>query len=369
MPHTIQELHQMQELPLAAKVRMTQMRIQQWVLTYGQDGVYISFSGGKDSTVLLHMARQLYPGLQAVYVDTGLEYPEIREFVKTFPNVEWLRPTMNFREVIETYGFPLISKDVSEVVAGARHYVRSTAPQASDKPNYRYHYEKIMGEGEYRKPTRRMKRLMGVLPGNVEGKRSAFNCEKYKFFLDAPFEISARCCYVMKKSPAHRYQHQTGRHPMTAQMATESRLRTQQWLKNGCNGFEMKEPISNPMSFWTEQDVLEYIVANDLPICSVYGKIVATNIDDLLEAEQDELTENDVRRGVVLKTTGCQRTGCMFCGYGCHLEKPEDARFARMRETHPKQYDYMLNKLTNSGVTYKEAIDWTNEHGNLHILY
>ena len=78
----------------------------------------------------------------------------------------------------------------------------------------------------------------------------------------------------MKKSPTHTYSRKTGRKPMTAQMASESRLRTQQWLKNGCNGFDMKNPISNPMSFWTEQDVLLYIRENNLPICSVYGDIV-----------------------------------------------------------------------------------------------
>ena len=72
----------MQSLPLSAKVRMTETRIRAWVDEYGEDGVYISFSGGKDSTVLLHIVRNLYPSIKAVFVDTGLEYPEVREFVK-----------------------------------------------------------------------------------------------------------------------------------------------------------------------------------------------------------------------------------------------------------------------------------------------
>lgn len=63
--------------------------------------------------------------------------------------------------------------------------------------------------------------------------------------------------------------------PMTAQMASESRLRTTNWLKNGCNGFDMKSPISNPMSFWTEQDVLEYIFNSHIPIADVYGEVTA----------------------------------------------------------------------------------------------
>ena len=85
--HTIGDLHQMQSLPLSAKIRMTEYRIHQWVECYGEDGVYVSFSGGKDSTVLLTIARNLYPDISAAYVDTGLEYPEIREFVRSVPNV------------------------------------------------------------------------------------------------------------------------------------------------------------------------------------------------------------------------------------------------------------------------------------------
>lgn len=94
--HEMWELQQMQSLPLNMKIRMTQERIRQWVNEFGEDGVYVSFSGGKDSTVLLDIVRKMYPNIKAVFVDTGLEFPEIREFVKTFDNVEWLRPKKNF---------------------------------------------------------------------------------------------------------------------------------------------------------------------------------------------------------------------------------------------------------------------------------
>ena len=67
--HTISDLYQMQSLPLSAKIRMTEYRIREWVEHYGDDGVYISFSGGKDSTVLMDIARKMYPGIGAVYVD------------------------------------------------------------------------------------------------------------------------------------------------------------------------------------------------------------------------------------------------------------------------------------------------------------
>ena len=123
--HTIQELKIRQALPLDIKIRMTEQRIREWVSEFGIDGVYVSFSGGKDSTVLLHIARQIYPDIKAVFVDTGLEYPEIRQFVKGFDNVDWIKPKMNFKQVIEKYGYPFISKEVSECVQGARKYLRS----------------------------------------------------------------------------------------------------------------------------------------------------------------------------------------------------------------------------------------------------
>lgn len=128
---TIQDLWQLQGLPLNLKIRMTKDRIRQWIQTYGEDGVYVSFSGGKDSTVLLHLVREMYPNVRAVFVDTGLEYPEIRQFVKTFDNVDWVKPKMNFKAVIQKYGYPFISKEVSECVYGARRYLTSVLEQAS----------------------------------------------------------------------------------------------------------------------------------------------------------------------------------------------------------------------------------------------
>ena len=188
-----------------------------------------------------------------------------------------------------------------------------------------------------------------------------YDKSRYNFFLDAPFEISDRCCKVMKKAPLHDYVKKTGRMPITAQMAEESRLRTSKWIKNGCNGFHLKNPISNPMSFWTEQDVLQYIKERNLPICSVYGQVVE-DFDAMGQVKgQISLLQNKP----ILKTTGCKRTGCMLCGFGCHLEKSPN-RFELLKETHPKMYN-LLDVVKNNGVTFREAIEWTNEHGNLDI--
>ena len=428
--HTLEELQQWQSLPLSIKIRMTEERIRDWVREYGEDGVYVSFSGGKDSTVLLDIVRKLYPNVKAVFVDTGLEYPEIREFVRGFANVDWLKPKMTFKQVIKKYGYPFISKEVSDCVYGARKYLtslarreeslqtdrqtdRQTVPNHNymadilgidrriDKgnPSYTaikmgnipseiahinhlksaicgekhiYNYECDRVFGTVKKEPARLKKLLGKLEHKEKGvitneKSSMYDRSKYMFFLDAKFEISHMCCNVMKKSPVHAYSRKTGRMPMTAVMASESKMRTQKWLQNGCNGFNLKSPISNPMAFWTEQDVLLYIKENNLPIADVYGEIVIDyEGEGQLEGQMDlGIFEKDRR---LLKTTGCDRTGCMFCGFGCHLEKSPN-RFERMKETHPKQYDYIMRPKEQGGLNYKEVIDWINEHGNMNIKY
>ena len=305
MKHTIDDLRQMQSLPLSAKILMTKNRIRDWY-EYFDGQVYVSFSGGKDSTVLLHIARELYPDIEAVFVNTGLEYPEIRKLVKTFDNVTILRPKMRFDEVIRKYGYPLISKSVANCVRGAK-----------------------LGQQS------RINLLNGK---NVDGsdRKSKFSKAKYKPLLNVDFEISDMCCDVMKKKPSYDFQKRTGKKPIIATMAQESMLREKNWYKSGCNAFDNKHPQSAPMSFWTEQDVLQYIKENKIPISSVYGEVVYKDEDGFMY--QDSIC------GGKLCTTGCARTGCIFCAFGAHLDERDGgrSRFERLKETHPKQYEYCI---------------------------
>ena len=105
MSITKQELIMLQSLPLDIKIMKTKRRICEWIDFYGENGVYVSFSGGKDSIVLLDLVRQVKPNIPAVFIDTGLEYPETKEFVNSIDNVTILRPKMSFKQVIDDYGF------------------------------------------------------------------------------------------------------------------------------------------------------------------------------------------------------------------------------------------------------------------------
>lgn len=288
-------LKQRQSLPLHLKIELSKNRIKQFYDHF--DGkVYVSFSGGKDSTVLLHLVRSLYPDVPAVFVDTGLEYPEVKEFVKSKDNIIILRPEFPFNKVIEQYGYPVISKEVAKFIEDNRR-----------NPNG-YTAKKFDSNSDY-----------------VKKYGSRYDLSKWKFLRDSDIKISAECCNVMKKKPAKKFEKETGLKPFIATMAAESNLRKQEYIKKGCNSFDVKRPASTPLGFWTEQDILKYLVEFDVPYCPVYGEILQDNSGKYY-------------------TTRAKRTGCMFCMFGVHTEKSPN-KFELMRETHPKLHDYCINKL------------------------
>lgn len=314
--YELEDLRQRQALPLECKLSMSTIRIRDWIREFGINGVYVSFSGGKDSTVLLDIVRKVQPNTQAVFIDTGLEYPEIRDFVKTIDNVVWLKPKMNFRKVIQTYGYPLFSKNVAHNVSVAKRN-----PNGNVKKN--------------------------VFSPDKQGPYAMY---KWSFMLDenAP-NISEKCCDIMKKAPAHQYQKETGRVPFIGTLAEESRFRLDNWLKYGCNAFELKKPSSQPLSFWTEQDILQYISENQLPYSKAYGEI-----------------KKDCQGRFY--TTGANRTGCMFCGFGLHLEK-EPNRLQRDKNMYPNIYQYEMKSINDGGLGLKQVLDWVNKNSELYIPY
>ena len=223
---------QLLALDLQDKEILSYEKIDQWYTAWGGK-CYVSFSGGKDSTVLAYLVARYLSSfrtppwlLTLVFVNTGLEYPEIQKFVNTyadwlrreFPRVTIelvrLRPKMNIRQVVTKYGYSIVSKEIADCIADAKRNPDGL----------------------------RMKRLRGEAIRR-DGKPSAYNCEKWEFLLYAPFGISAKCCSVMKKSPLKTYAHQADLQAMGATMAAESRLRMTYWLKTGCNAFDGKRPI------------------------------------------------------------------------------------------------------------------------------
>ena len=324
LPH---DLKQMQSLPLEAKIIMTQQRIRQWY-DYWDGMVYVSCSGGKDSTVLKHIVDGMYDDVPSLFVNTGLEYPEIQRFAMSQPNVITVRPEMRFDQVLKTYGYPVLSKELSLYIKQCQN------PTERNATTRRLRIEGIRSDGK--------EVARGVIP------------KKWHYLIDAPFKISESCCDVMKKKPAKQFAKETGRVPIIGTMAAESKLRERQWMKNGCNAFDKGSPSSQPLSFWTEQDILHYLKKYDVPYCSVYGDIVTKDTEGSIYEVTGELFDfiEQLNGGMELEPTGCHRTGCIFCMFGCHLEKAPN-RFQRLKETHPRQYEYCIG-----GGEYNEDGKW-----------
>lgn len=295
------QLRQMQSLPLEIKIQKSLLRIREWYEHWGGQ-VYVSFSGGKDSTVLLHLVRSIYPKVPAVFVDTGLEFPEIKEFVRTFDNVEILRPKMGFREILKRYGYPVVSKRQAQYISEIK-----------------------IATGKNDACIRL--RLTGINPSGLYSGSSKIS-NRWLYLKDAPFKISAACCEVMKKRPMGYYGKQTASQPFIGTMASDGANRELEFMKTGCNMFALKKPKSTPLGFWMEADIWEYIHTHNIPYSSIYDM-------------------------------GYHRTGCIFCAFGVHLEG-EPNRFQRLATTHPKLYEYCIKHWEDGGLGLGMVLEYIN---------
>ena len=292
---------------LQEKIEHSLHLISCWHEAFGGD-IYVAFSGGIDSLVLLHLTRLILPNTVGVFADTGLEYPEIRSFVKTIDNIVWVKPTMLFTDVIEKYGYPVISKLVAVKV------------------------ERLKNASEKNKKTTNL-----YLTGYTStGKHSPTwkLAEKWKFLIDAPFKISGKCCDVIKKGPMLKFQKKHGLVPMIGMLGSESLSRRLKQHKLSCyNEYDTKNPKSNPLLNWNTSDVWEYIKLKNIPYSKIYDK-------------------------------GVTSTGCMYCMFGITHEK-EPNRFQLMEKTHPKHWNYCINKLGCGRVLDYIGVPYTEKQRTL----
>lgn len=382
--HEMWELQQMQGLPLSTKISLTKSRIRDWVDYYGLNHVNVSVSGGKDSTVLAHIAREMYPDISFIYVNTGLEYIECTKFVKSEYSggggLTILYPFMTFREVITKYGYPIFGKEIAGSVSRARNALRR---ETSDQNVYRYfdylingreyndldpdtlHYCEMVFDGE-----EFINESINMLIG--KSKTALYNRKRYKFMLGAPFDISELCCSVMKKSVFIRESNVSNRYPMTGETAAESLLRTQKWLDVGCNGFSLNHPKSTPLAFWTEQDILLYLLAFNVNYCCIYGDIISDR--EILDLDRQVHLDLLNKERVILSTTNIERTGCLYCGFG--IQHNSD-RLECLNSMKPKEFDYILRgghfvdgiwKPDSRGLGMWFPYAYINAHSNISVV-
>lgn len=283
-----QTLASLREMNLESKIIQTKYLIKRAVMEFGLNKVYISYSGGKDSTVLSHIAKTMYPDILHLFADTTNEYPETIQHIKwekgeNSTNIITVLPRdakgnmWTFKKVVNTYGYPMFSKRVSNAIRTYQHALSKRTKQNSQDYLDR-------------------------------------NFKKYEKYKELP--ISDKCCDKLKKEPLRRKAKELGLDcSILGILASESYQREKDWLEYGCNVFhERKDNQSRPLSFWNDEDILEYIDQYDVRIPKLYDM-------------------------------GYSRNGCMFCGFGVHLEHNRQNRYQRLKETHPVQYQYFINNF------------------------
>lgn len=282
-----------------------------------EDGkVFISFSGGIDSTVLKHLVHTLYPETVSVFANTTNEYVEILDFVRKTENVTTVNPKMTFNETIEKYGFPLVSKKTARAITD----LRENKPTTSNVRN-------LYLTGFNRKGN--------FVPSYKLAKKW------YPLFQEAQFNITNKCCDVLKKEPMNRFKKESGLKSFVGTQIQEGGYRKESWLSYGCNVLNGdKSDSSRPMSIFTKKDIWDYVALYNLEYSKIY--------DDVLNEDGS------------VKIDGEKRTGCAYCAFGAHLEKSDlihTNRFQRLALRKPKQYKKMMS-LKNNGVTFSEALDF-----------
>jgi 3'-phosphoadenosine 5'-phosphosulfate sulfotransferase (PAPS reductase)/FAD synthetase len=291
------ELFERQKWTIEQKIDHSIGVIEQFY-NYTNGKCVVMFSGGKDSTVLLHLARRIYPEIKAVFVNTTNEFLEILKFVRNTENVDEIRPKITFIDTVKKYGFPLISKITARKIHDIKY------------------------------PTDR-----NILTVNLYKTGFNKNGEYHSLLIDEQFDVTNKCCEILKHKPLEKYQKENSVYPIIGTMAENSQTRRKNYLDHGCNILNSKTSKSRPLSIWTDKDIWDYIKMFNVPYCNIYDK-------------------------------GEKNTGCAYCGFGCHLEK--ESRFERLKTLEPKRYEQMMN-LENNGITYSEAIQTilkkSNERG------
>lgn len=253
----------------------------------------VSFSGGIDSTVLLWLVRKISSNKKAVFINTTNEFIETIQFVKNTQNVEIIKPKINFIQTVEKYGFPLISKRVARML----HDIRN--PTENNKHSRNLYLTGIKRNGE--------KNPFYIL------------AKKYRHLIDAPFNVTDKCCYHLKKSPS-LFLNKNG--IFIGTLATESEDRRMSYLKTGC--INLKKNIGQPLSIFYKNEIWKIVKDNNIKYCDLYNR-------------------------------GECSLGCAYCGFGFQFDR---MRFFRLQQRDPKRYKQMIG-IKNNGITYKQAIEYT----------
>jgi len=224
------QIYKLQSLPLSEKVAYSQHIIDEILIEHQKP--VIAWSGGKDSTVLLHLILKQRPNIEVVWVNTGVEFPECVGFIRQLAhdwgiNLYIAKPKMNFWEVVDKYGYPFFGK--------------------GNGSGYWYNRVKLWK----RKGNKELSRIIEIARASNE------------------------CCRILKENPAKNlYRELNVDCVVLGNMVSESHQRFLIWYKKGEHFFSNSESRWKawPLSIWTDENIWEYHRLNLLPHSPIYDK-------------------------------------------------------------------------------------------------
>ena len=300
------------------KVKWAEYRIEEWAEICEENGKNYAVSvGGLDSITLLIFVRKVLGDHVRGFSVSSLEDMSIQQIHKKL-GVERIASTMGMTKVLNNVGFPIFSKGLADDLEHLQ-----IPPEEADYRKTYYNHALMTGEtgpwGKFRK-SEHMKlddNILELFGGAWASHRPDLQCKC------APFKVSAQCCKIMKEGPLHEHQKKHNIWPFLGMMQIEGGQRRYSLRKYGCNYVGKNTARSCPLNHFSRQDLLQLVLDLDVPVPEIYGTI-----------ERDKKGK--------LRTTKAQRTGCVMCGFGLHLEK-RPHRFDRIYYADPKKWNFWMN--------------------------
>lgn len=281
-----------------------------WAIENKINEILISFSGGKDSTVLMELVISERAKLQCDIKLTPayameITFPETIKFIKStvkkyqekydFVNSLYLvPPKKKWKEILNKHGYPIYSKIFSNNI--------NKMVNANTKTQQLLYGFGMKDSTFFKIPKDRL------------------------FLLDKAFtryKIANKCCDYIKGGLKH-----DKRPKFIGTLTEESEIRKRSWINNGCNIYSNQEAQSRPLSLWKEDEIINFIIKNKIEINPVYGLDLET------------------------KKMRFKRLGCSSCPFGSQFEK-EKNRFELLKDYDPVLFE---SQFINTGM-YKVAID------------
>lgn len=218
---------------------------------YGMENFFLSFSGGKDSTILHYLLDMAVPNntIPRVYADTGIEYNLIREFVfglqENDERIVVIKPAVPIKQMLENEGYPFKSKQHSETVA---------------------HWQRNHVKGRW------VKRYLGEELSEKDKELGLrYGCPKilrYHFSDWDDLKISDKCCDRLKEDPIHKWQKENGKPYGILGLMREEQGRRDgaQCLAFRNNKLKNFQPLVAVTKEWENWFIEQY----DIKICDIY---------------------------------------------------------------------------------------------------